>query len=335
MSICIRLRAHIHHKTAFSQHRNLLFVAYSEVICVYTPSFPDQIITASPKLIITLETSRPGLTGFIDPRRPHAVNHLIVGDIGDEEVLVVACDDGDVISYTVRSISLAIDEGFIVCGPTPEYGIRKIAQDMQDGWINMLLPILNRGRRSAYRILTPWFIENVGASAWGLATHKRAMLLAVSSNTKCIDVFAPALSPEKDEIPRQKYRYPERIERFTAWEGKGSTPIRDRSLGMKVTLQGHSANIPNVAFCDNSLDPEGRYLASTDIDGYTFVWDIWRGGRVTAIVGSHGARKLNINITSRSFSVNEPDTLGWAVACLDPQASRLRYVIQGLRQPLK
>ena len=205
------------------------------------------------------------------------MNHLIVGDIGDEEVVVVACDDGDVISYTVRSISLAIDEKAetVIGGKFRE----KVGTGTM-GWTNTILPVEGPNEVLGCRTLVPWFHENVGASAWGVATHKHAMLLAVSSNIKDIHVFAPALSPERHGVVPQTYPDPQTLERFTAWKNGSAFTLKDRSIGRKVTLQGHIENIPNIAFCDNILDPEGIYLASTDIDGHTIVWDIWRGAPI-------------------------------------------------------
>ena len=280
-------------ETALSQYRNFLFVAYVDVIHVYTPSFPAQIIQTKPELIITLGRSRPGLTGYIDRSRPHAVNHLIVGDIGNEEVVVVACDDGDVISYTVRSISLAIDEKVEkVFGHQPSR-TQTISSTGPMGWTNMILPIGGRNECLGCRTLAPWFHENVSASAWGLATHKHAMLLAVSSNIKDVHVFAPALSSERHEAVPRTYPDPQNLERFKAWKNGTPTALKDRSVGSKVTLQGHAANIPNIAFCDNTLDLEGMYLTSTDIDGHTIIWDIWRGTRIIEFYENHGAGKLN------------------------------------------
>lgn len=304
--------------TAFSQYRNLLFVAYVDEIYVYTPSFPEQTIATKPKLVIELPRSRPNLRGYLDPSRPHAVNHLIVGDMGDEEFVVVACDDGDVISYTVRSISLAIKEGAKTVLVPDAYEDHKLKRYRRSGWANLILPVAEPHRTSGFRVLAAWFHENVGASAWGLATHKGAKLLAVSSNTKEINIFAPSLSPdppperhvdEKLWDSKQAFRStcprPRAMERYKAWEKQNSVALRDRSLGSKVTLRGHVANIPSIAFCDNKLDPEGSYLASTDIDGYTSVWDVWRGTRI---------------LETRNAS---PHERGWAVACLDPQNSRL------------
>lgn len=286
-----------------SQYRNLLFVAYIDIVYVYTPSFPEQLITTEPKFLISLERSRPGLTGYIDTHRPHAVNHLIVSDIGDEEVLVVACDDGDIISYTVRSISLAIDERAKLVLESQRYGDQAIVRSRLSGWTNMILPDVDPDLYAGCRTLVAWFHENVGASAWGLATHKRARLLAVSSNTKAIHVYFPSLSSERQGAFHQTYPYPDITEGLTAWKNLDPPPLVDRSLNRIAILQGHAANIPSIAFCDNASDPAGRYLVSTDIDGHTIIWDIWRGARIVEIPGNDGPRKWVKNAVSRSVSL--------------------------------
>lgn len=254
-------------------------------------------------MLIHLEPSRPDLPGHIDTKRPHDVNHLIVGDIGDEEVLVVACDDGDVISYNVQSISLAIDEAAKVVIRQQCYAARRI----ECGSTNIVLPDRDPDLGLSCRALVPWFHENVGASAWGLATHKRARLLAVSSNTKDINVYFPSLSLNKHGAFHRTYPYSEEIEGFTAWKNPGPTPLVDRSLNRVAILKGNKANIPSIAFCDNASDPTGKYLVSTDIDGYTIVWDIWRGAPIINIPGdlnvSQGYRKSVQNAVSRYVSL--------------------------------
>lgn len=272
-------------------------------IYVYRPSFPEQTISARPELIIELPKSRPDLRGFLDERIPHAVNHLIVGDMGDEEVVVVACDDGDVISYTVRSISLAIDEGVESVFGFDTLEDQKLRHHNQSGWANFVLPGLDPHRTQGFRTLAAWFHENVGASAWGLATHKGSRLLAVSSNAKEIKVFAPSLSPDRSQAFGSEDSSPRTLERYTSWDRWDSCAFTDRFLGRRVTLRGHSANIPNIAFCDNSIDPEGRYLASTDIDGYTIAWDIRSRCQFLQILGNIGPRKSSNLFARRTYAL--------------------------------
>ncbi len=244
---------------------------------------------------------------------------------------MVACDDGEVISYSVRSISLAIEEG-----ARTVYGLDscKDAELRRLGRQNFILPIADWDPdRVSGRLLAPWFHENVGASAWGLATHKRALLLAVSSNTQQITVFAPSLSPERSGVSDWMDPPVNSHERYTVRETKNSIGFRDRSLGRKVVLRGHTANIPNIAFCDNDLDPEGKYLVSTDINGETIIWDIWLGIDILATLANSSPRKSNP--ANRNFSdsneLASPER-GWGIACLDPRTSRLRYVTRRVKE---
>ena len=222
----------------------------------------------------------------MDVNRPQAVNHLIIGDIGDEEVVVVACDGGDVISYTVRSLCLAIHEGAKTVFEPDPFDVQILKRYSETGRANLFLPVADSERTPAYRVLPAWFHENVGASAWGLATHKNSRVLAVSSNTKEIIIFAPSLSPKWSKPFRSKHPSLKTGERYMTCEPWGSTALRDRSHGRKIILRGHAANIPNIAFCDNSLDSDGNYLASTDIDGCTIVWDIRSGIRILETTGN-------------------------------------------------
>ena len=215
---------------------------------------------------------------------------------------MVACDDGDVISYTVRSISLAIDEGAETVFEPDPYENRKLKRYRQSGWANLILPVVDPHRTPKFRVMAAWFHENVGASAWGLATHKASRLLAVSSNTKEIIVFAPSLSSNRNGAFRSTHPPLEPKERYMPCKAWSSAAFKDRSLGIKFTLLRHGENIPNIAFCDNALDPEGRYLVSTDIDGYTIVWDVSSGTRILETLGNARPRKLDTAPASRSFT---------------------------------
>ena len=42
--------------------------------------------------------------GYINPNLPHCVNHLKVGNLGNQEIIVAVCDDGDVLVYYVLRI---------------------------------------------------------------------------------------------------------------------------------------------------------------------------------------------------------------------------------------
>lgn len=203
--------------------------------------------------------SSPGLQGYIDRGRPHAVNALLIDKLGTQEVLACACDDGDVLVYYTSGLNgvfkaLAADEDY-----KPQ--------------------------------LRPLIVRNVGRSAWGLAVHINARLLAVSCNTHDITVFAFALTDDSVlyNVPDTEWQYP----------GRG----KDNSL----VLRGHGANVPNIAFLNSDLDKEGRYLVSTDLTGLIILWDLREGSK---------AKQIEPSVSS----VHQNPYSGWSVACLDPRS---------------
>ena len=172
-------------------------------------------------------------------------------------------------------------------------------------------------------------LKNVGASAWGLAVHKNARLIAVSSNTHNISVFAFALcqnpspgnphEPEAGEIlPSLEFGLgPEEWERPPSW----SYPLAGRSTqNLEIILRGHKSNIPNIAFCNTDADPHGRYLVSTEIRGSTFVWDTWQG-KILADMTVH-------QDFGPSSALVAEYCLGWGIACVDPRSCRLSNSVQ-------
>lgn len=237
--------------TALSQYHNLLFVAYTDRVHIYQPQFPTQLISSKPQLEFELPTTRQGLVGYLDQGHPHAVNHLIVGDLGNEEILIVACDDGDVLAYSTLHILNAI----------------KIEYDVE--------PLLSEPVR-------PFFKRNVGMSAWGIAIHRAARLIAISSNNKQVVVFAFAIS-QRSPLDGLNPPAAVLIDDFDTdpggvdWERVATGSPDCRSRNQEIVLKGHSLNIPSIAFCNTKEDPIGRYLVSTDIGGSTYVWDIWKG----------------------------------------------------------
>ncbi|KAH0551724.1 hypothetical protein GP486_007058 [Trichoglossum hirsutum] len=250
-------------RTALSQVRNLYFVAYVDRIWVYQPRFPTQVLRTRPDLILTLPVSRENLTGYIDKDNPHAVNHLVVGDLGGEEILACVCDDGDVVAFQTQKILAAIERR------TADERLHAVEGDHVKAFFN----------------------ENVGKSAWGLAIHKSARMIAVSANTTEITVFAFALATESSTA------YSRALERSTLpsesvdWVPIGASSPESASFyqspsfeasrlllrqqNYRITLRGHSDNIPSVAFYNSQDDSQGRWLVSTDIKSAVVVWDVW------------------------------------------------------------
>jgi len=181
---------------------------------------------------------------------PHAVNNILVADLGDEEIIVCACDDGDVMAYWTKSIHEVVERN-------------KVSVSMG----------LNVGNN-----IKPFFHVNVEKSAWGLAVHKEARLIGVSSNTAEVNVYAFALTTtissaaELDEASSTSSLQDEWLNRTTFDPEDDTFTCRKQNLRIRLLL--HEANIPSITFCNTGEDPRGRFLVSTDITAMTVLWNV-------------------------------------------------------------
>jgi hypothetical protein len=136
--------------TALSHQYNLYFLASVDVVHVYQPTFPDQNLSSEAELV--LHPPRSGAIGYgIDPSNPHSITHILVDYLGNEEILFLACDDGDVCVYRTQEIYRALERRTNLQEPANEDGVHVFLR------------------------------SNVGASAWGLAVHREARMIAVSA----------------------------------------------------------------------------------------------------------------------------------------------------------
>ncbi|KAI1083309.1 hypothetical protein F5B20DRAFT_458489 [Whalleya microplaca] len=263
--------------TALSQVYNFYIVAYGDKIHVSRPrSCVTNVLPAEPDLVLRPPVSdmSMGVGGYLDEAFPHQINHLIVGDLGHEEMLLLAYDDGDVIGYYTRQIE---DELLRRENDNPDSG---------------------RTFESFFH-KKPFFHENVGKSAWGLAIHKQSRIIAVSSNTHEVSVFIFALTGEL-------YRHTTEVDsveffRNIRKDEKGQVVIQDKNQGSlsdeakqasKVASLEHAVrrrdanwriiletgragtNIPNIAFA-NDADGEAEKVMAVDINGIVWIMDIW------------------------------------------------------------
>lgn len=174
--------AHRVNLTALSQTMNLYFAAIMEEIHVTRPRDLLQKLPGVPDWKLVPPTSPGARAGVINPTRPHCPNHIMVGMLGDFEVLLIACDDGDLIGYLTRDIAHAIDNMGVV--------------DAEGSGA--------RPARSS-SCPRPFLHTNVGSSAWGLAIHQHAQLIAVSSNLVEITIFAAAVTSGENIRPPQRF----------------------------------------------------------------------------------------------------------------------------------
>lgn len=251
------------------------------------------MLGSQPEMIVHPVMNEPQAPGYIDRSRPHTINNIIVDDLGVDEVLLLVTDSGNVTGYNVEAIFSAINR----------YTKLKHKRPFDDVE------------------LKPFFAENVGQSAWGLATHKFARLVAVSANTGEITVFAfamvdleagtddlstvsdiPGLDPGLGQLGQPWVIIEDDIQ---LCELKKIMPDH-RTQNLRLIYTGHFENIPCVSFANFDLDPNGVWMVSTDIFNRVLVWQIW---------DSLGP------IRSSSYGSGSHDRFqrGWSVLPIDPR----------------
>jgi CRT10 len=287
--------------TALSQRYNLYFVALETLIRVYQPRFPFQTLGEKPVLIIPPALAEPNAQGYIDSRQAHTINHMIVGDLGKEEILLVATDSGNVAAYHTKAIRDATEKD--------PY---KYSTDARSDFV---------GVRAFF---THWVHE----SAWGLAIHKEARMIAVSANTPYytpaqddhakITVFAFALTSQLGSDYKVGDNDPSRPLEQLEWKTCEPNPcepwLSDRRHNYKTVLSDHIDNIPNISFVNSSHDRDGCWLVSTDIGGRMKLWHIW-------IRQCYKTWDFSIP-ENPAMALEDVVERGWLVLALDPASFR-------------
>ncbi|KAG6012737.1 hypothetical protein E4U54_007318 [Claviceps lovelessii] len=239
--------------TALSQKYNLYFTAYRSRIYVYVPrSVPRQTIPRHPDAQIGTYPSSAGriVRGHIDFDAPHTINHLVVGSLGQEEVIVTCHDDGDVTAFYTKDIAEYIVSKFNMSSAA-KHGRTSSS------------PAVSRRRPPK-----PFFQENVGISAWGIAIHQHSRLIAVSSNRSEITVFAPALATPEPET--------QNCDCDSCCEGvEDRVRRRVRNWRVVVALGPLASNIPNISFVDDNYGNADK-ICAIDIKGAMWLADIWK-----------------------------------------------------------
>jgi hypothetical protein len=226
--------------TALSYTHNLYFVACNDTIRVYQPSFPDQTFSSDPVLILHPPISSPYLSPYMDEDDPHSITRVLVAYLGNVEVLLVTCDDGDVIGWRVEEIHRALT---MKC---EENEMEEVEVEVE---------------------VRTFLHRNVGQSAWGLAVHREARMIAISANTHEITVLAYALAGQDDGK-----EFLDGDEDGVGEDEKSDFP-KLRTKDHVITLKANH-NVPAVSFNNTAEDKEGRWLFSTCINGEVRLWDL-------------------------------------------------------------
>lgn len=233
--------------TALSQVYNLYFAAYRGKIWVYCPVGPfARGLGKVPALVINHAVSPIGahmprrITGWT----PEEANHMVVGFLGDVEILLLCFENGDVEAYHTRDIAACITH-----------------HPRNPGSVSRPPP-------------RPFFVANVGDSPWGLAIHSKSRLIAVSSNRHEVTVFAFALT--RAPPPGKFVKAP-----HTPFEAAVLARKRNWRIVLPLKPSGHY--IPSIDFVNNPHG-HAHKISAVDIRGNIWLLDIWRQGTAPALI---------------------------------------------------
>ncbi|KAI1266797.1 hypothetical protein F5Y18DRAFT_425345 [Xylariaceae sp. FL1019] len=240
--------------TSLSQRYNMYVVAYKGTIHGAKPPPSEEA---------------RHVTGHMVPLSPHQVNQLVVGELGDKEVLILAYDDGDIIAYYVDHLETE------------------------------LLNLESVHPSKVRRVVQPFFHENVAKSAWGVAVHKESRLIAVGTNRHEVHVFAfgiknsAASSQPNVVLPHTLFQTivkdhhgeiacsPDVLEAFrqdrepTIFRPESQIP---RRFNWRIIFKTgpNGTNIPNVSFGSNEpLAGHATHIIAIDISGKLWRFALW------------------------------------------------------------
>lgn len=293
--------------TALSQHYDLYFVAYKGFVHVYRLGRGVKVALGEPLAILDPDMSKTEMSkhvaGDINPRCPHEINHMVAGALGDQEVVVVSRDNGDVQAWYTATIAEHIQRN------------KRVSKGR--------VQTSGRGQRADKPPRQPhprhFFSENVGASAWGLAVHEKSRLIAVSSNCHEVTVFAFALDSSEDAVRGERagiidaaraghkgvpgtsrsnvYNRAD-IRQAETTVSQAARQIcmlnqrlqaRQRTWRIVLSFGVEACNMPSIVFCDDA-DGNGTRVAAIDINGYLYLADIWQAARKPIRIPPHNVQ---------------------------------------------
>ena len=220
--------------------------------------------------------------GYIDEQHPHAINSLTVGELGSEEVLVSAHDDGNVCVWYTRDltrIALRFSVGKSAWGVALHKARRLLAVSANSHVITVFELGVGKNKPAArevrHRRGRDGSDEEGGAAADEKAAAKGKLpIYSPPGRTKKRPAWGGNDDDDDDDDGKQGREHgcedcrrrapPRKIKKRRKERGQ----INDRSV---KTLTGHANNIPNISFLN---DDSGRWLTGTDIDGVVILWDV-------------------------------------------------------------
>jgi hypothetical protein len=197
-------------------------------------------------LILTPPTTSPYLEPGIDHEDSHSITRLHVDYLGQDEIILITCDDGDVIGYRTEEIQRVVDR-------------RRDASDDENEFF-------------VEQSVRTFLHRNVGASAWGLAIHQEARMIAISANTHKVTVIAYALAQPGENSGNSSISSNSDMEECSDDANPADFPSPRRQDHV-ITLSARH-NVPSVSFNNSGDDTVGRWLASCSINGETLIWDL-------------------------------------------------------------
>jgi len=321
-------------------------VAFHDVLHISRTGFgntsPENATVGEWSMRLNLEPSTPGLPGHMPRTKPHAVNHLIVADLGNLEIVLIAHDDGDVEAFYTHDLERAMQD------------FETSRRDKRAGFQDTSEIDASQYNECVDISVKPFFHHNLEQSVWGLAVHSMRRLIAVSTNGPHLWVFAFALSTHPSDVDVTKATNFDPAEAMLSWGSSRSSSqssgdesssnfsqqdllwelvapedrwLSDRSrntyaeMGLRLSLSerrgigSHSANIPCIMFDIEDLGQSAR-LISTDISGCTMIWDVKERQYITKLSAHHERQDSH-----------DPLRAGWGLVSLDPRSFRITDTI--------
>jgi WD40 repeat protein len=235
------------------------------------PTYPYQTLSEEPFTVLLSDQLTPS-RGYIDQRNPHSINSLTIGELGTEEVLVSAHDDGDVcVWYTrdLKRIALRYNVGLSAWGVALHKEKRLLAISANSHKITVFELAVGREEQNALDEWERRLEERNDEYAEGFCgRRKEKVAVSGSVRGRRTSMKRPSQhdSAESNSSDYEDGRWAPR--RKSRKRRKEQPAVQEK--GVKV-LEGHTENIPNIPFLPDS---SGRWLVGTSIDGMVILWDV-------------------------------------------------------------